>query len=204
MTEALRRELLDKGGTSDDWDQAMTSGVAASDQVWVDAKVEKDEALKFAQRVMTQGMLIEHECYDVRGAPQGVAIIRLKDWVEYGSGLLAADHVIASDPYYQWYGLNDLRDGGGVFHVCTGSRRSCRVRLPRGDRRELVHLERWGVMTPMKMLESSYTADLGKLAIKEWVKEFQKKVPEPARPPVGGKGKGVGSHDPTGGGPHSG
>eukprot|EP00438_Fugacium_kawagutii_P012524 Skav208184 [mRNA] locus=scaffold2530:366794:368191:+ [translate_table: standard] len=197
MVEAIKKKLLDKGGTKEDWDYALTLGVSPSDQGWVDGKVMKDEALGFAQRVMEQGMMIEYECYDARGGPQGKAVLRLKDWLEYGSGLLKGEHQVASDPYYEWYGTQ-LQEDNAVYHVCSGSRRSCRVRLPRGDRREFIHLERWRVATPMALMAADYSAELGKRLLEEWVSNYTPRVPEPAGLPSGGKGKGVGHRDPTG------
>lgn len=196
--EALRKELTDKGGTKDDWDYALLRGVPPGDQNWVEAKVMKEEALEFAHRVMVQGMMVEYECYDSRGAPQGRAITRLQDWVEYASGLVRAEHTVASDPYYEWYGSHDLAGENGVYRVCNGSRRSCRARLPRGDRRELVHMEKWRVTTPLAMMEAPYSAEMGRQSVQRWVDSFSPKVPEPAAPPVGRPATGRGQDDPTG------
>eukprot|EP00438_Fugacium_kawagutii_P025912 Skav228849 [mRNA] locus=scaffold4472:6917:8557:+ [translate_table: standard] len=177
MTEDLKKELLAKGGTLSDWELALTSGIALSDQQWVDAKLEGQGAQDTVKRVMAKGNMVEYECYDNRGRPQGRAIIKLMDWAEYGSTMLRAEHVLASDGYYDWYGKNSLKEDKAVYHICGGPRRSCREKLVRGDRREVVHVEKWRMMTPLM-------AALGLAALKEWVKEFRPTVPGPAAPPA--------------------
>eukprot|EP00438_Fugacium_kawagutii_P005232 Skav217100 [mRNA] locus=scaffold139:22442:23425:+ [translate_table: standard] len=197
MVEEVKRELFRKGGTAGDWAAAVTSGLAASDLVWVNAASAGDEALAFARQVMQQGNLVEYECCDSRGSPQGRAVIRLKDWADYGEGFLRADHIIASDGYYEWYATHDLQRSGAVYHVCGEARRKCKAKLPRGDRSVVIHMEKWRLLTPLQMLDSPYTARLGMAAIKEWVKNFTPQVPEPAAPPVGPGGQ-RGVNDPTG------
>ena len=35
-----------------------------------------------------------------------------------------------------------LNDGKGLYRLCRGDRKKCKDKLPRGDRRELVHISR--------------------------------------------------------------
>lgn len=127
MVEELKRELFRRGGTAGDCAAAVTSGLAPSDLVWVNGAVAGDDAKAFARQSMQKGNLVEYECCDARGAPQGRAVIRLKDWENYEDCLLRADHVIASDGYYQWYASHDLKRSGAVYHVCTEQRRKCKT-----------------------------------------------------------------------------
>eukprot|EP00438_Fugacium_kawagutii_P032029 Skav203166 [mRNA] locus=scaffold371:248364:249752:+ [translate_table: standard] len=198
MTEELKRELLAKGGTLVDWELALTSGIPVSDLQWVDARSAGAEAQETARRIMAKGHLVEYECYDDRGRGQGRAIIRLEDWADYGTTMLRAHHILASDEYYDWYGKNTLKVDQVVYHICGGPRRSCKEKLVRGDRRLVIHLERWRMITPMMMIQGDYTARLGMAALKEWVKDYQVTVPEAAAPPgrlnvAGEAAKAVGS-----------
>ena len=38
---------------------------------------------------------------------------------------------------------HDLRNRGAVYHTCTSRRTTCRYKLPRGDRRIVIHQDRW-------------------------------------------------------------
>eukprot|EP00438_Fugacium_kawagutii_P020958 Skav211849 [mRNA] locus=scaffold305:925833:932175:+ [translate_table: standard] len=198
MTEALKQELLRKGGTLGDWAGALTRGFSTVDQQWHDAKEIGIESQESARRIMSKGSLVEYECYDQRGRGQGRAVIRLIEWADYGSAMLKADHVVASDSYYDWYARKDLKASKAVYHVCGDQRRKCKEKLPRGDRREVVHVERWRMLTPLAMLDTSYLADLGKRALEEWVQNFVPTVPEPAVPPVSGPPVGGGAGGRTG------
>lgn len=184
--EDLKQELLRKGGTLRDWGDALTSGIPSEDQQWVDSKEVGHESQEAARRIMGQGQLVEYECYDNRGSPQGRAVVRLRDWVEYSTAMFKADHILASDGYYDWYAKQSLKDDKGVYHICGERRRGCKDRLPRGDRREVVHIERWRMMTPLMMIQSDYCGNLGRAALAEWVKNFSPRVPEPPAPPAGG------------------
>eukprot|EP00438_Fugacium_kawagutii_P004408 Skav228593 [mRNA] locus=scaffold1161:70199:75552:+ [translate_table: standard] len=183
MTEDLKKELLRKGGTLADWELALTGGIALSDQQWNDSKTLGQESQETARRIMAKGNLVEYECYDNRGGKQGKAVIRLEEWDDYGKAFLKASHILASDGYYDYYARDKLKDGKGVYHICGDRRRTCKEKLVRGDRRELVHIERWRLITPMMMIEGDYTGQLGMRALEEWVKDFRPTVPEPAAPP---------------------
>eukprot|EP00438_Fugacium_kawagutii_P006300 Skav233308 [mRNA] locus=scaffold4193:88579:93795:+ [translate_table: standard] len=105
--------------------------------------------------------------------------------------MLKASHVIASDGYYDWYAKRDLKPSKCVYHICGEKRRQCKEKLVRGDRREVVHVEKWRMLTPLAMMDTDYLKVLGRAALEEWVRNFAPTVPEPrvgpgAVPPVGG------------------
>ena len=106
---------------------------------------------------------MEYECYDDRGRSQGRAIIELVEWEDMARGLFLAVHLVASDEYYEYYAQDRLNDGKGVYHICGDERRGCVVRLGRQDRRELVHLEKWRLMSPVLMMVGGklYTCSRG-------------------------------------------
>lgn len=186
MVEDLKQELFRKGGTLRDWGDALMGGILSEDQQWVSAIELGHEAQETARRIMGRGQLVEYECYDSRGGAQGRAVVKLKDWVEYASAMFQAEHLIASDGYYEWYAKQSLKDDKGVYHICGSRRRSCKEKLGRGDNREVVHVEKWRMMTPLMMIQSDYTARLGREALAEYVRNFAPRVPEPAAPPAGG------------------
>ena len=194
--EEEKRKLLRKGGTMSDWHQALSVGLQGGDIMWTDAKVYPGDVLEHARSMMIKGGYVEYECYDDRGRSQGRAIIELVEWEDMARGLFLAVHLVASDEYYEYYARNSLNDGKGVYHVCGSERRSCAIRLGRQDRRELVHLEKWRLMSPVLMMESPYSKELGLRLVRKWVEDFTPvvAVPEPALPPAprlpGGAGGG--------------
>ena len=194
--EAAKKELLAKGGNLGDWTGLITNGLQAEDLEWIDGSKDGAEALEHARRVMSRGAIVEYECYDSRGRPQGRAIMRLEDWEDYAAGSLKGVHLSASDPYYEWYATHDLKDGRAVYHLCSSKRSQCVTRLGRGDRREMIHLERWRMTNPMVMMEHEYTRGVALVAVNNWVSNFTAKVPEPLNPPV--PPRGAGGDDPTG------
>ena len=86
-------------------------------------------------------------------------MLKLQSWEE--EGVLTGSHGECSDPYYQWYADHDIRDRGAVYHVCTGKHSTCRFKLPRGDRRIVIHLDRWRLLSPAIMIRSDYMKEKG-------------------------------------------
>ena len=127
---------------------------------------------------MSKGAYLEYECYDARGRSQGRAVVKIRGWADPEKGLLEADHLAASDGYYQYYGESELSKGA------VG--RGCNVHLHRGDRRELVHLERWRMINPLLMKEVEYLRKIAEVCMREHVVNFAPRVPEPVLPPRGG------------------
>eukprot|EP00435_Cladocopium_sp_Y103_P034714 s218_g9.t1 len=189
--DRIKAKLLDKGGTLGDWSGLITNGLQAEDQVWVEGKNFRGNVLEHAQSIMTKDAIAEYECVDNAGRDQGRAVIRLLDWEDVGRGLLKAEHLVASDGYYEWYGAHELKDGKGVYHICSDGRGECSVRLGRADRRELIHLHRWRMTSPLLMMEAEYTRSLALQVMENWVNNFKVTVPEPVFPPVppGGGGR---------------
>ena len=195
--EALKSQLLAKGGTLSDWGGLITNGLQAEDQLWVESKNWRGSIMEYARRVMSKDAILEYECYDSRGRPQGNAVVRLLDWEDFSRGILRAQHLAASDQYYQWYAEQELTDEKGIYHVCQSARKDCSERLGRGDRRELVHLHRWRMTSPLVMMESGYTKPIALRAMQNWVNNFEAVVPEPPNPPKAPV-VGAGGNDPLG------
>ena len=179
--EALRQELLAKGGLGSDWSQAVTRGLDLDDMRWNDGSQLGDRTMDEARRVMTKGGFLEYECYNDQKKPQGRAVVLLNDWEDYANGIFRAEHLRASDEYYEWYGQNKLKHDQGVYHLCSSKLKDCTVRLGRGDRRELVHIQRWRMVNPLVMAENEYMRTLAVQVAKDWVDNFRPvhKVPEP-------------------------
>ena len=179
------QDLLDafvaKGGTIPSWNEGLQGGLSGVDMAWQDAKMTPGSMTLRAQSLMTSGGYLEYRCYDGRGQPQGSALLRLKAWESQDHGLLAGDHLSASDEYYQWYAEQELGEGRGIYHVCEGPRRNCGAALPRGDRRELVHLEEWRVVNPLIMMESPYMQAAAREAMRRFVQDYQPRPEEPER-----------------------
>lgn len=143
--EALRDELAAKGGSSEDWDFLMSEDLKFADVDWVDASRCSDP-WKEANKRLGEGRMVEYRCYDSRKRNQGTAVLEVAGVLDETKHLLKGIHMAASDEYYQWYGEHELSVDNCAYHVCTGCAGSCSYRLPRADRRELIHLDFWRVV----------------------------------------------------------
>ena len=192
--EALKAYGQQLGLSPDEAEAALRMHRPAADgSLVVAADVGKD-ALAIAHEVMEQDRVLEYSCYDNAGAPQGKAVIRLKDWEDKEEGVVIADHGECSDEYYQWYANHDLTRGdGAVFHVCTTSHQRCKFKLPRRDRRTVIHLDTWRLMTPASMLAIDYLKNLGNQMGKSILKKEAEEKKAQARAPqgVGPAGSGI-------------
>ena len=179
-----RKKLLEKGGTAGDWGSLITNGLQAEDQLWTEGGRLGGDVLAQARAVMSRDAILEYDCVDDRGRDQGQALVRLLDWEDFSRGLLRAEHLVASDGYYEWYGSHELAGGKGVYHICSNPRGQCAERLGRSDRRQLIHMHRWRMTSPLVMMESAYAKPVALKAMENWVNNFQARVPSPSRPPA--------------------
>ena len=127
----------------------------------------------------------------------------LKDWDNFPEGRLEGAHLVASDPYYEWYAQHHLKENRCVYHLCSDEVGKCKAKLPRGDRREVVHVQRWRLVNPLTMVENDYMREFALDLIKDWVTSFvpAERVPEPPGipPPEAPRGPGGGArNDPNG------
>ena len=104
-------------------------------------------------QLLESGRYLEYECYDDSKKSQGRAIIMLEKWEDKEAGLFLGSHLKASDEYYEWYASQKLKAGECVYHMCDRSVLRCTVNLPRRDRREVVHMDRWRLLVPATMVE---------------------------------------------------
>ena len=146
-------------------DPVVTSSVLKlgrplSDSNWVQAVDAKKGSREMATELFKVGAHLEHQCYDSQWKDQGRCCAQLIDWEDAENGLFQAAHVLASDGYYEHYAQHDLAKGC-VFHICIGPASQCRVKLPRGDKREVVHIDKWRLLSPQVMAETGYLKDLG-------------------------------------------
>ena len=183
----LWKELELKGGKKSDWDFGLSQGLTPHDLGWIDTVAGGVDSESFAEDLMVVGRLLEYRCYDNRGRDQGKAIIRILGWD--GSMIMStsikAQHVVASDGYYEWYAQNTLKEEKTVYHVCPTTRKKCKEGLPKGDRRTLIHLMQWRMVNPMMMNEMDYAKASGLKVVQEWVKDFTPAPLEtPAAPPA--------------------
>ena len=155
LVSFARREGL----TEEEAQKVLRLNRPVTDAGWVEAEDLGEEALLIAKETMEAGRYLEYACYESTGAPQGRAVLKLQSWEE--EGVLTGSHGECSDPYYQWYADHDIRDRGAVYHVCTGKHSTCRFKLPRGDRRIVIHLDRWRLLSPAIMIRSDYMKEKG-------------------------------------------
>ena len=186
--EGLLSFALREGLSEEEAQKVLRLNRPVTDAGWVEAEDLGSEALLIAKETMEAGRYLEYACYESTGAPQGRAVLRLQSWEE--EGVLKASHGECSDPYYQWYADHDVRDRGAVYHVCTGRHSTCRFKLPRGDRRIVIHLDRWRLLSPAIMVRSDYMREKGETWGRVVLKEAAaaKKSGAPPPRPLGDSG----------------
>jgi hypothetical protein len=196
VMEEVKKKLLAKGGLMEDWNRMMTGDLPLEDVSWKDGKLYGQAILELARSCLVKGGLLEYECYDDRKRPQGRAVIVLSDWENFPEGLLQGSHLAASDPYYEWYAQKNLKDGRCLYHLCGEEFNKCKVKLARGDRREVVHIQKWRLVNPVTMIENEYMKGLAVDLVTRLVDGFTpaSRVPEPpgVPPPEAPGGPGVG------------
>ena len=148
------------GLTPSEVTNALRFGRPLSETNWCSAIDVKDQALEGAKESFEAGRHLEYQCYDDAGREQGRAVISLLGWEDMSQGLVNAEHILASDGYYAWYMEHQVKDRG-IYHLCGGAARHCRRKLARGDRRTVIHLDRWRLLTLQAMLETDYLKPLG-------------------------------------------
>ena len=177
---SLKDELQKKGGSNDDWNMALHHGLDAGDLEWIDTLVGPLNAESYAHDLLANGRYLEYDCYDDRGRNQGRAILKVIGWEAGMPYHLSAEHVVASDGYYEWYAQKNLKQGKAIYHVCPTRRKRCSDKLPKGDGRVLIHLMRWRMVNPLIMKELDYSKAAAMQILREWVGSFVKASPPPA------------------------
>ena len=136
-------------------EEALCLGRPANDGAWI----ESQDLLGMAQTVaienMEEGRFIEYCCLDGRGQPQGRGMVKLMKWEAEDDCLFVGEHGPSSDEYYDWY-VNNTGRSGFLYHVCPCQASKCKVKKARGDARELIHVEKWRLLTPKLMVHQKY------------------------------------------------
>ena len=132
-------------------EEALTLGRPAKDGAWIESQDLLEMAQKVADETMEGGRYIEYCCYDSSWAPQGRAVVQLIRWEPDGDFMFVGDHGPSSDGYYDWY-VKQIGPSGFVFHICAGEASKCKAKKARGDARELIHIDKWRMLTPKLML----------------------------------------------------
>ena len=168
----------------------MSEGLRFADLDWVMGSTCSDPWKEANQR-LGEGRVVEYRCFDAPKKEQGMAVFEVAGVSDETKHLLKGIHLSASDEYYQWYGEHDLTIDNTVYHVCSSSLAGCAFKLPRRDRRELIHLDQWRLVNPAILVSQDYSRDVGLARIRSAVMKF---VPHPLMPPsgageVGGHGR---------------
>lgn len=126
---------------------------SATETIWVSTA----DSVRVAEQVFEKGRLLEYECLDNDGKNQGNATLELLEWASEGDGFFRGQHMGASDEYYEWYASQALVPPENcLYHLCSSDPAACKKKPRRGDRREVVHIGRWRLLTPLVMVEEPY------------------------------------------------
>ena len=180
--EALKSYGKRLGLSDEEISQGLQLQRPPLESVWIENALN----LNLCFQLMEAGRLMEYDCYDDHGDPQGTAYMELVSWEDKTEGLFVAKHMGATDGYYAWYGENELKEGACLYHMCLGRAPRCKTRLPRGDRRILIHVDRWRMLTPENMVMVPYMKEagvrLGEQALEAMAREKEKRIPPDAGP----------------------
>ena len=153
---ALRDRFFGAGGTETEFEECGRGGLRLDEGAAQDGNARPAEAAAMA-KVLKRGVLVEYHCYDNRGRPQGVAVVRFERWEKEADLKFAGEHLAASDPYYGHWAENNLDLDRARYHLCLTARNRCRVNDGRGH--ETLHLTKWRLVSPQALLGGGYAAD---------------------------------------------
>ena len=177
----LEKRGADLGLTREEVTQALSLGRPTQDLAWFEGRDLKGRAQQAARELFEVERILECESYDASWRPQGRGVVALKDWEDQEKCLFLGVHGPSSDGYYDYFVNREMGAENGLYHVCDCEASRCRVRKARGDRRELIHVDRWRLQTPATMMESPYLvhlgADLGEKALSTAAREKKAAVP---------------------------
>jgi hypothetical protein len=159
--QGLERRGADLGLTATEIEQALSLGRPLQELAWYEGGDLRGRSQGAAKELFESERVLEYQCYDERWQTQGRAVIALQDWEDSDRCLFLGLHGPASDGYYQYYVDKEMGAQNGLYHICDCDAIRCKVKKARGDQRELIHIDRWRLQTPLTMLESPYLKDLG-------------------------------------------
>ena len=184
MMDELFREGAKVGLTPAEVTTAVRLGRSLSEGNWCTAAEAKGGSLILAKDAFEAGRYLEHQCYDNQGREQGRAVVILRTWEDQDGGFFTGDYLTASDDYYAWYMENEVRDSV-AYHLCQGPSQQCRKKLVRGDRRTLIHVDKWRLLTPQLMMETGYLKSQGKRLALQAIADAARDKGAPLVPPAG-------------------
>eukprot|EP00438_Fugacium_kawagutii_P016600 Skav236386 [mRNA] locus=scaffold29:74303:80602:- [translate_table: standard] len=155
----LQQNFVGAGGPLETFKSLANGGLDVGDDAWHDASLDGADCRDVALRCLKPGGLLEYHCYDNRGRPQGVAVVRFEGWITEARLEFRGTHMCASDEYYDWYGKNSLVAASTVYHFCENARRSCRSRGAGGG--EFLHLSKWRLVSPRLLVGMGYASKVG-------------------------------------------
>ena len=159
--DRLRAKGHSLGLTEEEIHRALSLGRSNRDLAWFVGSDLLGRAQEAAHEAFEQERVLEYECYDAQWRSQGRAVVTLRDWEDKEKCLFTGSHGPSSDGYYAWYAEHQMGLENGLYHVCDCAGARCKVRKPRGDNRELIHVDRWRLLTPLAMVETEYLRDMG-------------------------------------------
>ena len=159
--EGLQRRGADLGLTPAEVEQALSLGRSTQDLAWYEGGDLGGRAQRAAHDLFESERVLEYQCYDSRWQTQGRGVVALQEWEDRDRCLFTGLHGPASDGYYQYYVEKEMGTGNGLYHICNCDAICCKLRKERGDRRELIHIDRWRLQTPLTMVDSPYLKNLG-------------------------------------------
>ena len=159
--DRLRARGHNLGMTDEEIHRALSLGRSNRDLAWFVGSDLLGRAQEAAHEAFEQERVLEYECYDAQWRSQGRAVVTLRDWEDKERCLFTGSHGPSSDVYYAWYAEHQMGLENGLYHVCDCAGARCKFRKPRGDNRELIHVDRWRLLTPLAMVETEYLRDMG-------------------------------------------
>ena len=191
--QKLKKSFLEKGGSAEAFEAYARGGLNLGDGVLQDAASNPSGVRIQAERALLPGKLIKYLCYDGRGRDQGWAICRFEDWKDSATLTFEATHLVAEDPYYEWWASQNLRGHTAAYHLCEAKRRKCPVHPGAGGEGQ-IHVTQWQIVGANDLFGLAWASDVALKELEDMlIRELanpvyrpQTPLPEPVVPPPTG------------------
>lgn len=177
----LKERFLQAGGAAEVFEEAGRGYLTLGDSQHQDGVARPREARELAERVLAPGRLLEIQCYDERGRPQGEAVLKFVRWESKADLAFRAEYLSASNGYYAWWCENEADHQKLLYHFCLKTRSRCH--LEGGVHDQVVHITKWRMTSPQAHIGHGYASDQVLAFFRRSLEDYL--ADQPALPPAG-------------------
>ena len=176
----LKERFLQAGGAAGVFEEAGRGYLTLGDSQHQDGVARPREARGVAERCLAPGRLLEIQCYDERGRPQGEAVLKFVRWESKVGLAFRAEYLSASNGYYAWWCENEADHQKLLYHFCLNARSRCH--LEGGVHDQVVHVAKWRMTSPQAHIGHGYASDKVLAFFRRSLEDYL--ADQPALPPA--------------------